>query len=139
MLFLLLFLSKPLLYVLVIYACLVFIFAAAYRSSFTQCSLYFPTLFYVLVFFFQRLLLRSGRRANGIARGRKGTKRARVGRKSNIFSFYVVWMTLWWCLFLNAFLLRSEERRRETFAQMQRDAGKGKETTARAQRRQQMS
>jgi hypothetical protein len=80
-------------------------------------------------FFFKRLLLRSGRRANGIAREGKGQRRERSGG-IQIFSLLTCcWVTLWWCLF-NVFLLWSE-----TFAQMQSDAaGKGKETTARAKK-----
>lgn len=50
-------------------------------------------------FLFLRLLLRSGRRANGIAREGKGQRGEGSGGNQIFLFFVVVWMTLRWCLF----------------------------------------
>ncbi|KAL7967473.1 hypothetical protein HDV63DRAFT_382304 [Trichoderma sp. SZMC 28014] len=89
LLFLVFLLPEPLLCILVIYEMPGFLhFHCCYRFLFPRCSLYFPhpLLCTGFLFSFKRLLLRSGRRANGIARERERVKEGTVGRKSNIFS-----------------------------------------------------
>lgn len=54
----------------------------------------------------------------------KGTKRGKVGRKSNIFSFHLDWMTLWWCLFLTFSYSGVREERQRLCANAEPEARK---------------